>query len=277
MRLSVAVMAIRTATHVLQMRVVWRLPLKVPAAVQNVVDRWMSCVPWTILRTQSTINVGRPGASGICVGLEDPNECPRLDAPVCGCDGQTYPNRCRAGVVGVSIASEGPCQPAFCGGFAGFECERGWDCVDVPNDGCDPAQGGADCPGVCVEPQDEPNGACIADRDCREGEWCREIRGGTAVCVPYSSQGDSCGGSSGPWNLERCNPATHHCAFAEERPPLGATGICSPYCMSDNDCQIDTEVCVINPPCLSPAGSNLTVCHGYCFERGNQEGPNIPQ
>lgn len=38
----------------------------------------------------------------------------------------------------------------YCGGFAGFPCDDGYVCVDVPGDGCDPLHGGADCDGVCV-------------------------------------------------------------------------------------------------------------------------------
>jgi hypothetical protein len=38
-----------------------------------------------------------------------------------------------------------------CGGFAGLACPSGYaSCIDNPSDGCDPAKGGADCPGVCV-------------------------------------------------------------------------------------------------------------------------------
>lgn len=39
----------------------------------------------------------------------------------------------------------------MCGGFAGIACPSGYtSCVDDPNDGCDPANGGADCSGICV-------------------------------------------------------------------------------------------------------------------------------
>ena len=38
---------------------------------------------------------------------------------------------------------------AFCGGIAGIPCPAGYECVDDPGDGCDPAAGGADCGGVC--------------------------------------------------------------------------------------------------------------------------------
>jgi hypothetical protein len=37
-----------------------------------------------------------------------------------------------------------------CGGFAGTACDGGLTCVDDPNDGCDPANFGADCPGICI-------------------------------------------------------------------------------------------------------------------------------
>jgi hypothetical protein len=37
-----------------------------------------------------------------------------------------------------------------CGGFAGIAChDFDQSCVDDPSDGCDPAKGGADCPGIC--------------------------------------------------------------------------------------------------------------------------------
>ena len=36
-----------------------------------------------------------------------------------------------------------------CRGLAGRVCPAGEQCVDIPNDDCDPGQGDADCPGVC--------------------------------------------------------------------------------------------------------------------------------
>ncbi|MBA4142246.1 MAG: Kazal-type serine protease inhibitor domain protein [Nitrosospira sp.] len=39
----------------------------------------------------------------------------------------------------------------MCGGIAGFPCPAGKTCVDDPSDDCDPARGGADCPGICVK------------------------------------------------------------------------------------------------------------------------------
>lgn len=39
----------------------------------------------------------------------------------------------------------------FCGGIAGFGCPAGFECKDDPSDSCDPANGGADCGGICTE------------------------------------------------------------------------------------------------------------------------------
>lgn len=38
----------------------------------------------------------------------------------------------------------------FCGGIAAFPCPEGMQCIDDPDDSCDPQNGGADCGGICV-------------------------------------------------------------------------------------------------------------------------------
>ncbi|AKH36624.1 MULTISPECIES: hypothetical protein [Nitrosomonas] len=39
----------------------------------------------------------------------------------------------------------------MCGGIAALPCPEGMKCVDDPSDNCDPANGGADCAGICVK------------------------------------------------------------------------------------------------------------------------------
>jgi hypothetical protein len=46
-----------------------------------------------------------------------------------------------------------------CGGFAGLPCPANEDCVDDPNDSCDPNHGGADCSGICVTPKSDAGSA----------------------------------------------------------------------------------------------------------------------
>jgi hypothetical protein len=53
-----------------------------------------------------------------------------------------------------------PPPPSECGGFLPRSCPDGSTCQDVPDDGCDPKAGGADCPGMCVP----GNGGRSADR-----------------------------------------------------------------------------------------------------------------
>lgn len=40
----------------------------------------------------------------------------------------------------------------YCGGYPGIfdPCPEGYRCYDNPNDGCDPYNFGADCPGICL-------------------------------------------------------------------------------------------------------------------------------
>jgi hypothetical protein len=89
----------------------------------------------------------------------DAGKCELVAADDIACGGHRInPHGCPSGYEcrGDALAYDGTgkCYQT-CGGFAGFQCGRDGGtsspdaCVDVPNDGCDPAAGGADCPGFC--------------------------------------------------------------------------------------------------------------------------------
>lgn len=110
--------------------------------------------------------------------------------------------RCAAGTHCVASGDSATCAPdVFCGGIAAFTCPGAGECVDNPYDDCDPAEGGADCGGLCqcsgalvlcapgtVFDESPDVCACIEQITCAsvlciEGTHCVEKHGEPA-CVP---------------------------------------------------------------------------------------------
>lgn len=141
--------------------------------------------------------------TGVCV--DEPQGCPEIYQPVCGCDGETYSNRCEALVAGARIDHEGRCEPRRCGGIAGFECDEGeicvfesGQCISDAMGWCEPDPGGCPriyapvcgCDGVTYSNECEARraevaiqhrGVCEDTRDCggeldvvcSEGHFCQ--------------------------------------------------------------------------------------------------------
>src|SRR5581483_5699166 len=148
--------------------------------------------------------------------------CPDIFKPVCGCDDQTYPNACNAAAAGVAVAHEGECATTrqFCGGIAGIPCPGAGRCVDDPTDDCDPANGGADCGGICtcIETQLCVQGshfasnpavcACVPDTNpcaavlCMVGTQC-VVHDGKPSCDPVTPV--TCGSATCPAGQVCCN------------------------------------------------------------------------
>ena len=77
------------------------------------------------------------------------------------------------------------------------------------------------------------------------------------------------------YRLDRVrNVIRQHCAPPAMELP-GAPGICSAYCMGDDDCGGLGARCIVDPPCLSPEGNVNAVCFGYCSTEGDIIEPPI--
>ncbi|MEM6957735.1 MAG: Kazal-type serine protease inhibitor family protein [Myxococcota bacterium] len=66
-----------------------------------------ACDPGTYCEFDEAAACGEGDRPGRCTPI--PEMCTREYRPVCGCDGQTYPNRCAAGANEVSVRGDGPC------------------------------------------------------------------------------------------------------------------------------------------------------------------------
>jgi hypothetical protein len=80
--------------------------------------------------------------AGLCVPAGSDVICDAVDAPVCGCNGKTYPNDCERGAAKVQKFSDGPCAPGRDASAATEELAYlSWGAVPV---------GGKTGPGVVV-------------------------------------------------------------------------------------------------------------------------------
>jgi len=141
---------------------------------------------------------GACGDIGTCA--VKPQVCIQSFDAVCGCDGNTYANSCIAAASGASVGSAGACPAKqLCGGIAGLPCPGGAECVDDPDDGCDPSTGGSDCGGVC---------RCEVRVPCIPGFHFDSSPG---ICACVSDLPATCGNLTCPVGQLCCNASCGIC------------------------------------------------------------------
>lgn len=86
------------------------------------------------LAANAKTSCGSDGKPGRCKAVRTP--CPTKAAPVCGCDGETYNNKCEAQAAGISVAKKGACPgPTVCPSELRFELDPTNADIDIGTSG----------------------------------------------------------------------------------------------------------------------------------------------
>jgi hypothetical protein len=213
----------------------------------------------------------RCAAGTECVVVDGNATCAETDVNPCAAV------LCLVGTLCEVIDGQASCTPIEptapqCGGFAGFACPGSGTCVDDTTDDCDPANGGADCSGVCecnilalcIEGfVFDPSPAVCACVEAPEVDPCAAVRCGEGTeCVVVDGSA-TCQPAPNPCALVLCPPnaicevVDGDAVCAPIEPPPFCGGFANIQCPGAGTCVDDaTDGC-------DPANGGFD-CGGVC-------------
>ncbi len=248
-------------------------------------------------------NPGACEAKGECVAK--PELCLAIYAPVCGCDGQTYGNDCKAAAAGVNGLHEGACEgtnacenndqcagKSYCAKPDGA-CDGAGECAPMPDVcpaiyapvcGCNGATYGNECEAAAAgltvlhDGECEPK-VCETNDDCPAGSGCFKAVGDCGgvgecqelpdVCPLYFVPFCGCDGKTWP------SP----CEAVKNGVDIAANGACKEGCTVEILCQVgfvpfDSDGDGCNDSCKPTCGVVIDCAQGYVAVDSDGDGCN---